>query len=69
MQITLASISPRRSKSKSEPTDQLVHDYVTRSTRWPSSVAIVPDLIKKFASRVASANNALYFSVWAAAYF
>jgi len=43
MQITLASISPRRSKSKSEPTDQLVHDYVTRSTRFnPTGTAIFP---------------------------
>ena len=43
MQITLASISPRRGKSKSEPTDQLVHDYVTRSTRFnPTDTAIFP---------------------------
>jgi len=43
MQITLASISPRRSKSKSEPTDQLVHEYVTRSTRFnPTDTAIFP---------------------------
>ena len=43
MQITLASISPRRGKSKSEPTDQLVHDYVLRSTRFsPTDTAIFP---------------------------
>jgi 23S rRNA (pseudouridine1915-N3)-methyltransferase len=34
MKITLAAIVPRRSRSKSEPTDQLLAEYVERAGRY-----------------------------------
>ena len=40
MQLTLASISPR-TKSKSEPTTQLVDEYLLRSTRFNPTDAVV----------------------------
>ncbi len=42
MQLTLASISPR-AKSKSEPTSQLVDEYILRATRFnPTDTAVFP---------------------------
>jgi 23S rRNA (pseudouridine1915-N3)-methyltransferase len=34
MKITLAAILPRRSRSKLEPTDTLLDDYITRTSRY-----------------------------------
>jgi 23S rRNA (pseudouridine1915-N3)-methyltransferase len=34
MKITLAAVVPRRSRTKSEPTDRLVEDYVERTARY-----------------------------------
>jgi 23S rRNA (pseudouridine1915-N3)-methyltransferase len=34
MKITLTSILPRRTRTKSDPTDRLITDYVERSTRY-----------------------------------
>jgi 23S rRNA (pseudouridine1915-N3)-methyltransferase len=34
MKITLAAVIPRRSRSKSEPTDRLLADYIERSARY-----------------------------------
>lgn len=34
MKITLAAISPRRSRSKSEATDRLIADYIQRASRY-----------------------------------
>jgi 23S rRNA (pseudouridine1915-N3)-methyltransferase len=42
MLLTLASISPR-AKSKSEPTSQLVDEYILRATRFnPTDTAVFP---------------------------
>jgi len=42
MNLTLASISPR-AKSKSEPTSQLVDEYILRATRFnPTDTAVFP---------------------------
>jgi len=41
MQLILASISPRRSKAKSEPAELLLKDFATRATRLnPTEVAV-----------------------------
>jgi 23S rRNA (pseudouridine1915-N3)-methyltransferase len=43
MQITLASISPRRTRSKSEPAFQLADDFITRANRLnPTETAVYP---------------------------
>ena len=43
MQITLASISPRRGRSKSEPAAQLVDDFAARAGRLnPTEVLVYP---------------------------
>jgi 23S rRNA (pseudouridine1915-N3)-methyltransferase len=34
MKVTLAAISPRRARSKSEATDRLIADYVQRASRY-----------------------------------
>jgi 23S rRNA (pseudouridine1915-N3)-methyltransferase len=34
MKITLAAVSPRRTRSKSEASDRLIADYVERATRY-----------------------------------
>ena len=34
MKITLAAVVPRRSRTKSEPTDRLLEDYVERTARY-----------------------------------
>ena len=34
MKVTLAAISPRRSRSKSDATDRLIADYVQRASRY-----------------------------------
>jgi 23S rRNA (pseudouridine1915-N3)-methyltransferase len=34
MKITLAAIAPRRTRSKSEPTDRLLADYIERTARY-----------------------------------
>jgi 23S rRNA (pseudouridine1915-N3)-methyltransferase len=36
MKITLTAIAPRRSRTKSDPTDRLLADYVERSARYVS---------------------------------
>jgi 23S rRNA (pseudouridine1915-N3)-methyltransferase len=34
VKITLAAISPRRGRSKSDPTDRLIADYIERASRY-----------------------------------
>jgi 23S rRNA (pseudouridine1915-N3)-methyltransferase len=41
MKVTLAAISPRRARSKSEPLERLLADYIERADRYVSSEAQV----------------------------
>jgi len=43
MKITLSSIAPRRSRSKSEPTDRMLADYIDRASRYLQCEAQVFD--------------------------
>lgn len=43
MKLQLASISPRRTKAKNEPTEALVHDYLGRAARLNPAEALIFD--------------------------